>query len=424
MGILYILICVIILGFIFSIYKDVACPPFLMGIVMAGIYGVVWLYEGTQELANPYYMCFLGAFLAFTAGFAFSCNRYAFSPQPMQGNIKMRKDVRAIAIAIADIAAVYQIVFYLPYLQSGVSIYRTMRVAQRDYGVSAGVSSTVLETFFYLMLVIYILRPTKYNLKGLLYSLPCTISLAFTSATKATWFYMLITCAFLFILIRRVKSRKVIVVGILGAVAIMVLFVWASYDYATYAGNATSLSVEKSIAQSIKIYFALPAMAFVRWADSGPTLYHGLYTFRFVCAVLNKIIPSIRVVDTIQPFYAIDGLSGNVYTALHWYASDFGIPWMLAVYMFEGLVYGLLYRRARSGTGGSVFSIVMLGMLVPPLCEQFFSETIFSVFSMWLQRAIILWILTRPKYVLVQDNTEIETHKKRKKIRLVWGQLK
>lgn len=413
-------ICGLLLWYIFLTYKDIACPPFILGTIMTAIYVVVALYAGPKEIGNIYYLCFLGAFISFTIGFSLVCNHFTYSPKPIQKNLIMRHEVRTTVLLIADSAAIYQIVYYLPYLQDGLSFFQSMRTAQRNDGVSAGIASTPLETIFYLMLALYILNPIKENRNGLLLSLPCIISAAFTSAARTSWFYALITIVFVFVFVKRIRSRKLVIIGIFGLLAILVVFVWTSYDYALSMGNSPTSAPLDSIIDSLVTYFGLPAMAFVRWMQSGPTHYYGLYTFRFVCAVLNRLFPMIEVVDTVQPFYVIDGLRGNVYTPLHWYASDFGIPWMLFVYLLEGAVYAYFYKKLRAGTGGTVFSIVILSMLMPPLCGQFFDEKIFSVFSIWLQRAIVLFILTRPGYVLVDGNAEKPT-KRRKKIRIVWG---
>ena len=414
------MVCGLLLWYIFSTYKDIACPPFILGIIMTSIYVVVTIYAGQKEISNVYYLCFLGAFLSFTIGFSLVCNHFTYSPKPIQKNLIMRRGVRSIVLLIADSAAIYQIIYFLPYLQDGLSFFQSMRIAQRNDGVTAGIASAPLETVFYLMLALYILNPIKENRNGVILSFPCIMSVAFTSAAKATWFYIMIIVAFMFVYIKRIKSGKLILIGTLVVIGVLVTFIWASYDYALSTGNGTTGSPLDSILDSLVIYFALPAMAFVRWIERDPTLYYGLYTFRFFFAVLNQFFPSIKVVDTIMPFYTINGLRGNVFTALHWYASDFGIPWMLFIYLLEGTIYAYLYRNLRAGAGGTVFSIVMLSMLMPPICEQFFSEVLFTTLSIWLQRAIVLFVLTRPGYVLIQGKAE-KNIKRKKKIRIVWG---
>lgn len=414
------MVCGLLLWYIFSTYKDIACPPFILGIIMTSIYVVVTIYAGQREISNIYYLCFLGAFLSFTIGFSLVCNHFTYSPKPIQKNLIMRRGVRSIVLLIADSAAIYQIIYFLPYLQDGLSFFQSMRIAQRNDGVTAGIASAPLETVFYLMLALYILNPIRENRNGVLLSVPCIVSVVFASAARTDWFYLLITIAFMFVFIKRVRSRKLLLIGILGVLGILSVFVWASYDYALMMGNSSPNSPFDSIIDSLATYFALPSMAFVRWLQSGPIYYYGLYTFRFVCAVLSRLFPSIEVVNTVQPFYIINGLRGNVYTALHWYASDFGIPWMLLVYLLEGAVYAYFYKKMRAGTGGTVFKIVMISMLMPPLCGQFFDEKIFSVFSIWLQRAIVLFVLTRPGYVLIQGKAE-KNIKRKKKIRIVWG---
>lgn len=418
------IICASSVAFSLKYTKDIASPLVVSNGIWSFVYLLMLIFMPTEYRNSPYVLSFAGAAICFTIGFSIVCIRFKRKACAITSSISMNKRARNIILIICNVLAIYQFSVFLPYIVEGQSVFASMRIAQRVENVSTGISSAPLEIVFFVMLSIYLMNPTKENRMNLVLSLPCLFVLVFTSSTRGMWFYLLITVSFLIVYIRRVRNRRMIFVGLLGVVGILGIFAWSTYSFEHSTSTMSVDAILESVQNSFRSYFTLPAIAFVRWCEQAPQHYYGAYTFRFLFAILNRFYPGVLVVDTVMPFYIIDGLSGNVYTSLQWYASDFGVWWSLFVALVLGGIYGTLYKKSR-GDNINLFVIIALSMLVFPIVNQFFDEKLFSIFSIWVQRFIFLYLMTIPNVCIKFDSIDNikEKKKRRKKIRIVWGKL-
>ena len=82
----------------------------------------------------------------------------------------------------------------------------------------------------------------------------------------------------------------------------------------------------------------------------------------------------------------------NVFTILGNYYTDFRILGIIFAAMIYGLVYGILYSKLRNGAG--IYSKIFYALWLYCLVFQFFGDWFFGFFSVTLQSAFWLFIVT------------------------------
>lgn len=401
-----IVVCILVVLFLlhaeFRMNEDCSSPAFLSGIVWLWVYFLLLLNLDNVD-NSLYYSSFCIAYGCFFIGqnlFASVSNIKTISPKP---RYCWHPIVKYFVFIIEYIFAFYVFSKCLAYIgASPYSAWRAIRYAMGDDDFFSkglfGIALNIVPLAYFIALAIFLNNPCTENRVCLIISLPAVI-LAFLFSPRGNWFFVLITTAYIILFIKRITNRKILISGVVCFVLILVVWAWSSLDKFELAYQ--EMSDAEKIKMLFSAYFVNPMLNFVHWFNVDGSYASGLYTFRFICAILNSFGVNVDVVPTVQPFLYLNGTMSNVYTALNWYAHDFGIVWAFIVYFLLGLAYGKIYRKMKYENACDLRIVILLAMLMMPIANQFFDEKIFSIFSIWCQRFITLFILTSP-YVLVK----------------------
>jgi oligosaccharide repeat unit polymerase len=111
----------------------------------------------------------------------------------------------------------------------------------------------------------------------------------------------------------------------------------------------------------------------------------GEYTFRFLYAIRYALVGGREPAETILQYVAIP-TPLNVYTVMQPFYQDFGVTGVIVGALFYAVLYGGLYKKARSGN--SLALILYAGFAVS-LVTQIFAETLIMNLSGNLQFALL-----------------------------------
>lgn len=411
---IWFILCLILLFFSIVINKDIANPVFVSGGVWFAVYIIMFFTNYEQVNEDIYYGCFFCAFLFFFIGFYIATPRYKVGREKITFDVEWNKKFGNSIILFEYVFISYIVLTSISYIGTRSSIWTSMR-SRNLLGIEALLFNFIPIAFF-VALGWFLGNPTERNKKYMILTIPpLLIELLFEN--RGGWFFVLITIVFMVIYIKRYRNNKIIKYAIVGICIILVAFIGSSID--KYSNSWLEMRANDKLIMILEMYFVNPAIAFVDWLHTEPAWQYGKYTFRFFCALLNPIFPTIEVVDTVQGFVETNGAIGNVFTSLQWYTYDFGIGWAFIIHLILGAFFGVLYKRIRNKEQTTLFTIILLSMLMYTIANQFFSETLFTVLSMWIQRIFWLFLLTRPKFC-VHRTVEDEVKRKRRKIRIVW----
>ena len=411
MIIYWLILSILLLIIIYKLTGDYANPAFISGFIWTGIY-IILLNLGEFLSDELRYSSFFFAFLSFTIGFFLPMKVIDTSQinevQPIKINAFWEPNWERLLILIEYIVSVIYVVLCYGNLRSyGRSVWQTFLHTMSESAVLGSWWSSAFRdaiTMIFIVAVAFcLLNPSRHNKRVLLASVPPLI-IIFLFGNRGLWFMVFTAMAFTYVYIRRPSGKRIAVIGILGVVAFLIIFLISSFDKFSKAWIYENNS--EKITRYIRTYFASPPVAFLTWLDSGYPMQNGKYTFRFICALLHVLFPNIEVVNVVQPFVNVVGYPSNVYTALHWYSLDFGLWWAFIVEFVLGMVYGLLYKKVRMNEYPSIFAIIMLSLLIYPIVGQFFDEMFLTNFSSWLQRMIVIFAVLHSPLTVIEYDAE------------------
>lgn len=386
----------------FRLNRDAASPVFLMGAVWLWAYFLLVLNpNGVND--NLYCMSFciaLGFFFVGVNLFACESTKNVISLKPF---FYWNPIFKGCVFIVEYVLAVYIFFRCFGYIQSSsFSAWMAIRQSMVDDEFFStgllGAALNVVPLVYFVSLGNYLSKSSRESRIDLLISIPPVfISLLFSS--RGNWFFVLITSVYMIVFFKKISNKKIAMYGLMCFALIIAIWIWSSLDKFKY--TYVDMSDAEKIVYLFNGYFINPILNFFHWFEIDGSHANGLYTFRFVCAIMKSFGVNVEVVPTILPFMNMNGVPSNVYTALNWYARDFGILWAFVVYFLLGLYYGKIYRHMKIDNACNLRSVLLVSMLMTPLAYQFFAETFLSTFSIWCQRFITLFILTSP-YVLVK----------------------
>lgn len=391
---------IVLLSLEFYINRDLSSPSFLMGTIWTLAYILLLcLAPNSFDYNNLYFASFAVCYATFFFGMNFFQGRKKDSLVCVSDLYQWNP---ALKYFVFIIEYIFAIIVFTKSMQlmatSSLSAWRTLHGAMGEEDVFStgyfGVMLNAVPVIFFISLALYLINPCFSTRKDLLISFPpVVLTMLFTS--RGNWFFFVITVIYIVIYLKKISNKKMAVLGTLSFVFIIGLWIVSSLDKFELAYGYMSES--EKIEYLFGSYFINPMLNFVQWFDNG--IYSGgSHTFRFFCAVLNSLGFHFDVVPTVQPFLYINGTLSNVYTAINWYAQDFGIFWAFVVFFLLGCVYGKLYRTVKNPMIVDLKAVIILSMLMMPIANQFFDEKIFSIFSIWMQRFICVFLLTSPVF--------------------------
>lgn len=405
----------VILILCYVLLRDFLNPAFILGIVWFAVYIMLIFTQPETLTHSPIYGIFMGAFFSFLIGFILSKPKKTIYRTCIHYLIEWNNVSKNLILGTTYIFSIIWLITALGYLGSGNSIWTSFRTGLTDNNILSSTISVIMQDMILVLglvaLGIYLCNPIKKNRNAFLFSL-FPLSLVLLLSPRGTWFMMIIAAVLMIIIIRRPSNKTILISGIFGVGIIFAIFIISSYD--KFSNAWTYWSAEEKMDYFISAYFLSPPINFINWLTSGYELEGGKYLFRFFCAVLNTIGFDLEVVATVQDFVQFNNYSSNVYTALHWYAIDFGWPFIFVVELFLGFFYGKIYRRVRNEKCPTLFAIILFSMLIFPVVNQFFDEKIFSILSNWIQRMLWLLLFTKTNIFIREKSKAIALCKQKK----------
>lgn len=385
-------------GLIYLVTKDLLSPASISGIVWFLVYIILFITSGDRIFKDENYCIFALAYALFAIGFLISYPKKSINNH-ISYRMEWNTDFRRGLCIINYVAAFSWLLASYQYIITGSGgIWASVREAVGELdslqsGI-AGIMQNVVIMYFIVSYAFFLTNKTVNNKKNLIISIPPLLMVMLLSS-RGIWYFLIISVVMIGMLIHNTSNMKVIKIGVLGIIGFLIIFIVSSFQ--KYEEAFSSYSMTDKLLTVFKSYFSTPPVAFVQWMETNTQYYHGAYIFRFIFAILSKLGMNVEVVDTVQPFVYVDGVATNVYTALHWYASDYGIISIVFVELILGFLFGKLYKKARCTRTPSIFVIVLYSMLIFTIVIQFFYEQFFSIMSIWIQRFILLFLFTKTK---------------------------
>lgn len=419
---IWILLCVFFLWLSYLINKDFASPVFVSGAIWLAVYFLLFFTQDHSELADIYYGSFFMAFFCFFIGFFATSPQYKNRQEKIQYEIEWNPRFKKFILMIEYATAIFWLFSSWNYITTRTaSVWLAVRHSATEISYLSrgimGIIHNMIPIIFFVSFGMYLCNPTKKNRNDTLISIPPML-MTMLFASRGEWFYILITCVFIAIFIKKPKNSTILYIGATGIVIILVVFVISSFD--KFSNAWLEMSKLEKLNFFFTGYFVAPPISFVDWLHSTYELQYGKYTFRFLYAVLSVIYPDIEVVNTVLPFVVTKGVRTNVYTAIQWYAHDFGLWWSFVMEFLLGLFYGKRYLSVRKSQTPTLFSIILLAMFMYPIANQFFAEQIVSILSLWIQRGFWLFLFTRTRLSIRENQKEGEYKTLHTKVRITY----
>lgn len=186
---------------------------------------------------------------------------------------------------------------------------------------------------------------------------------------------------------REVSTRSIFFI----AVSSLFLMVAIHLVRSVNAGNFDFFSF-------ISIYVYSPIVA-LGYADFSILDHFGAYVFRFFYALSNAFGMGAPPVSTILPYVQVP-YSTNVYTVMHPFYHDFGLPGVFLGATFYGIFFGVMFYYASRGY---LFFLALYSAYFIGLFGQFFGELLLMNLSgnlqIFMALSFIFLISKRCQYV-------------------------
>lgn len=261
------------------------------------------------------------------------------------------------------------------------SFFLNLRLANiiDDYD---GVKFTLLTAVYPVMVAIFAIVCLADTTKKNKYSILLWI-LLFCIGTMGK--FAIVTPILIYLIIREMtvglNKRKLFLLAPIITVTILLLhFIRMSSE-----DNATVSSV-------LGVYIYSPLLALSKLSELDSSGDSGIYTFRFIFAILYKLgLSSTEPVKTIMEYVNVP-VPTNVFTVMQHFFQDYSLYGVAFGAMFYGVIYASVYICARQG---SPVAMLIYAVLAVGLFTSFFAETLITNFSGNMKLIICIYILWR-----------------------------
>lgn len=261
------------------------------------------------------------------------------------------------------------------------SFFLNLRLANiiDDYD---GVKFTLLTAVYPVMVAIFAIVCLADTTKKNKYSILLWI-LLFCIGTMGK--FAIVTPILIYLIIREMtvglNKRKLFLLAPIITVTILLLhFIRMSSE-----DNATVSSV-------LGVYIYSPLLALSKLSELDSSGDSGIYTFRFIFAILYKLgLSSTEPVKTIMEYVNVP-VPTNVFTVMQPFFQDYSLYGVAFGAMFYGVIYASVYICARQD---SPVAMLIYAVLAVGLFTSFFAETLITNFSGNMKLIICIYILWR-----------------------------
>jgi len=411
--------CLMILLFVHHTIKDVMSPPFVLSGIWLFTYILLLLFrKSTVDLSSIYYLSFLGGLLFFILGFFIAVasktkmNRHHLREN--NNNLRFKLPYIQIFLLIIFILFCVYLVKVVKYVsqENTFNFWHTLSTGKKmglfkipliiEYSRSAVIALSILCS------IIFFCNATKSNKRYFYLSSLFAFFYVITAGNRGAIFFWILSILFSYLIVRNFNNRKLLLIFSRMLIIILIIFIYTSLIKYVHIKDDEAFEFSKYI---LKHYFTSAPIAFVEWMKSAKEYMYGANTFRFFIAIFKHFGGNIDVVQTVQEPIKITklGEETNVYTVLHYYASDFGLFYAFFIQFILGITHGFLYKRACFSKIISVSYVALLAISYYPLLYQVFSDQYFTLFSSWIQYVIWFWIFTNPAFLIKSKILETST---------------
>ncbi|ENY9448532.1 MULTISPECIES: O-antigen polymerase [Enterobacter] len=261
------------------------------------------------------------------------------------------------------------------------SFFLNLRLANiiDDYD---GVKFTLLTAVYPVMVAIFAIVCLADTTKKNKYSILLWI-LLFCIGTMGK--FAIVTPILIYLIIREMtvglNKRKLFLLAPIITVTILLLhFIRMSSE-----DNATVSSV-------LGVYIYSPLLALSKLSELDSSGDSGIYTFRFIFAILYKLgLSSTEPVKTIMEYVNVP-VPTNVFTVMQPFFQDYSLYGVAFGAMFYEVIYASVYICARQD---SPVAMLIYAVLAVGLFTSFFAETLITNFSGNMKLIICIYILWR-----------------------------
>ena len=405
--------CLFLLWVSWDIRRDILAPPVVLSAVWVVVYFILYCRSSVIDMTSPYYLSFFASLACFNVGFHLFTDYkgkrrdYAIKSQY---SFRFRKwQVTLIVLVILMLFAVLGQKLYVLLTQHYViNPWQTLTHAKHaEIFTMEGLLSygqNMIIAFMAVSAAVVMQNPSYRNVRIFVTMFLVTFVFAFAVGNRGSFFLIFISIFFLYLFVNNLSPTKVKRMIILMAIIMLSIFVVTSYWKFVYEDQSDD---KLFLLNMFRTYFSLSPIAFVEWINSEHELLMGSNTFRFFFALLSDFGFDFHVEEIKQEYTQILDEKTNVYTVLHYTASDFGLVYALVMQFIIGSVYGILYKKSFLRENGSLFAKVLLALLYFPLINQFFDDKYFSITSTWIQ--LTFWTCFFVKFFVRKEEKTIIT---------------
>ena len=194
---------------------------------------------------------------------------------------------------------------------------------------------------------------------------------------KQTLFMYLFTSLYLLYDNKKITLRPIAITAVLLILSIPLMYLLRGGEgEETDAEFIGSLLMTYSVASLISFDYIVPSSSF----------WWGEETFRPFYNVLHALGFNVGTTSLIQDFVYVPMIT-NVYTVMAPFYKDFGIWGIFTFALFEGILYGVLFKYSKTGNNLVRY---LYAYMFSQLVMQFFDEEFFKAFSSIIQIIIVL----------------------------------
>lgn len=279
-------------------------------------------------------------------------------------------------ISLCTMPVVIGLTIWVAYVEDPVNMFRYLRVM--NTGIDENIEVPDLGVLYYIVSMNYVLlfflliyEKRKWPL-FLVFVL--NLLYAFVTMSKTVFLSVILPLLYVAYLGKKIKTKHLFY-GLVG-------FIVLSFLLQSVRSAASQENVELVDGTSfISLYLLSSLPAFDYYVVPASSHDFGGHVFRLFYAIMQRFGVDVQPEEVILPFVGVPELT-NTYTILYPFYIDYGLWGILIFSMLYGWVYGVLYKKAMTG---SKFAQILYAIALCFIVLQFIGEFFFTNLSQELQ---------------------------------------
>lgn len=215
-----------------------------------------------------------------------------------------------------------------------------------------------------------------------------SFTLAFLSASRGTFMFLLISCLGIYSIYNRINIKLVFkTIGITLAIFIIMATLMKKSMPNEHTSKIKYSAIDK-VEYLLYSYSSLPLSAFDKFINEPYEITCGEIALRFPKAVLYKMgIVKSTPKELVEEYVKVPD-PVNVYTSYYKLIKDFGVIYSFIAMFFFGYLHTYFYNNSRKSFG----SLIGFSTLLFPLTMTFFEDNYLSILSTWIQIMLFVYL--------------------------------